>query len=268
MKKRVFKVALFGVIALSAMSCTRENYYHNYEWQNPIQYFNPETDGVLSGDVLVSKDGTVLLKWQNPYTKSLDMESHPTLKNIKIIETEAFLGSNITNIVLPKQLERIEQHAFLNSKLTSVNIPDTVIYIGEGAFYNSPLERVKLSGNVKELKNNIFGNTKIASIEIPEGVEILNGSVVSGTIEAVILPSTLKEMASGAFSPHSGYSIKKMVVNATTPPKTHSDQYGNYSPIFSTYGEDYEIRVPAESLEAYKTAPSWNKHSNFIFAQE
>lgn len=265
MKKRVFKVALFGVIALSAMSCTRENYYRTY---NTVQYLNQDNGGVVSGDVLVSKDGTVLLKWQNPHTKSLDMESHPTLKNIKIIETEAFLGSNITNIVLPKQLERIEKNAFWESKLTSVNIPDSVVYIGEGAFYDTPLERVKLSGNVKELKNNIFGNTKIASIEIPEGVEKLNGSVVSGVIEAVILPSTLKEMASGAFSPHGGYNIKKMVVNATTPPKTNSDQYGNYSPIFYSYGEDYEIRVPAESLEAYKTAPSWNQHSNFIFAQE
>lgn len=271
MKKQVFRLAVLSVLTLTAMSC-RKNYYYDY---STVQYQTEQDNGgVISGDVLVSKDGTKLVKWQNSTTQSLDMESHPVLKNIKVIEASAFEESNITHIILPKQLERIESKAFLNSKLTSIEIPESVIYIGNSAFQQTPLENLKLTENVKEIKDDTFSLTELTSVEIPEGVEKIGYSAFGGLkVDVVVLPSTLKEMMTTSFSNKAEFYHKKVVINAITPPTIANWQYIGYtSPLFSLpYFEtnlDFEIRVPAESVEAYKTATGWSQYANYIVAQE
>lgn len=268
MKKTVFRLAVLSILTLTAMSCRKEYNYNN----TTIQYqTEQDTGGVISGDALVSKDGRRLIKWQNKDTQSLDMESHPILKDVKIIENDAFRDMNITSIILPSQLEQIESAAFYNTKLTSVVIPNSVVYVGNNAFGdNSLLTSVELSKGLKDIEAYTFQNSPIASIEIPEGVEKIHTMAFRDTkLETIILPSTLKEIESGAFYNQLYYNgedhfIKTIIINATTPPTIGS---AILSYAYITPPAEFEIRVPAESVEAYKTAQEWQDYADYIVAQ-
>ncbi len=79
--------------------------------------------------------------------------------NLNVIREHAFRDNALTSIVIPSSVTNIGDYAFIYNALTNVVIPDSVISIGEHAFsYNSGLLIVSLPAGINYLANNVFYN--------------------------------------------------------------------------------------------------------------
>ena len=149
-----------------------------------------------------------------------------------IIESDAFLGcSGLTSVTIPNSVTSIGDMAFSEcTGLTSVTIPNSVTSIGSYAFYYcSGLTSVNIPNSVTTIGNGAFYNcTGLTSVTIPNSVTSI-GEYAFGGCEG--LPS--------------------VKIQATTPPtlsNTNAFDDTNNCPIY----------VPAESVDAYKTATNWS----------
>lgn len=77
-------------------------------------------------------------------------------KNVKHIGTSAFKWAAITDLTLPDNLEYIGETAFRDAKLTTLSIPDSVKTIGDYAFEKSQLNEFSMSRNIESLGTGIF----------------------------------------------------------------------------------------------------------------
>jgi hypothetical protein len=119
-------------------------------------------------------------------------------KNIKGIDSEAFLRADLTRVTIPEGVLKIGRSAFDGNKLTAITIPNSVTEIGESAFANNRLTSVTIPGSVKTIKNRAFiHNTALAKIVILEGVEKIEYMAFADTkCTSVSLPSTITSITS------------------------------------------------------------------------
>lgn len=221
------------------------------------------------------------------------------LNNIKQIGEFAFSSSGIESIEIPDSVTIISERAFTRcSSLKSIIIPNTTQIAGRQAFlYCRAIKSVSYSntdGTTYNFENGDLtinsdtddprwlslnqlvldlkfgtGITKIPDwafeychnlkkVNIPEGVTTLGEYCfyLADGIEEVTLPSTITEISDKAFDLASG--IKTFKILATTPPIIDTKTFYQTS-------IDY-FYVPAESVEAYKTATNWTNYADKIFA--
>ena len=112
---------------------------------------------------------------------------------LKTIGENAFAGTKIKEINLPKSLTEIGRNAFENSTIKTIELPDNVSTIGTYAFRNcSSLEYVKLPSSITKLEIGLFyGCISLKELIIPDGVTEIGSSLLSGcnSIEKLELPS-------------------------------------------------------------------------------
>ena len=151
-----------------------------------------------------------------------------------IIETETNkLIVGCKNTIIPNSITSIGPSAFSEIKdLTQITIPNTVTSIGEGAFYSCGLTSVTLP-NILSIEAWAFNRCPLTSVTIPNSV------------------SSIGEKAFQDCD-----SLTSITVEATTPPTLGIN-------VFSI-GETFNIYVPAESVETYKTAENWSTYSSYI----
>ena len=148
------------------------------------------------------------------------------------------------------------------SNLISVDIPSGVTSIGERAFWlcNS-LTSANISSSVTSIGKEAFSNcSSLTSITIPSSVtSISDGTFASCTsLTSVTIPNSVTSIGNSAFS--SIPILTSVTVESTTPPTIGTN-------IFSIYaGSTLVIYVPAESVEAYKTATNWSTYASRIQA--
>lgn len=138
----------------------------------------------------------------------------------------------------------IGDYAFYDRRqLSSVEIPNTVTYVGERAFdFCLQLKTIKLPDGVTQIEKGAFRSC---------------------------VDLTTVEMGSGMASIHFDAfgdcrSLSTVVCRAVTPPEILYD-VTNPSSIFWKCPIS-EIKVPAESVEAYKVAPLWSAQADKIVA--
>jgi hypothetical protein len=126
--------------------------------------------------------------------------------------------------------------SFAPSGLASYTIPDSITVIGRGAFVaDGELISIFLNNNITTIQDSAFYLcTNLKSINIPECIL---------TIE------------SAAF--YNCSSLTSVYCKATTPPAL-----GSYA--FVANGSGRKIYVPAESVEAYKSAEGWSDYASDI----
>jgi len=139
----------------------------------------------------------------------------------------AFMGKDITSVVIPEGITLIPDFAFSDcASLRSVTLPSTLKSIGKYAFQGCrALTSISLPkglteidwyafdstgltslpnpwpAGITDLPNNAFSQTKLRNIVIPEGIKYIGMSAFEhcNELTSVTLPSTIKSIEDGAF---------------------------------------------------------------------
>ena len=193
------------------------------------------------------------------------------------------VASYITDVTIPSGVTTIQNNAFENCGLTTITIPNSVTTIGSYAFYQSKLTSITIPSTVRTLGQNVFQYcTNLTSITLPNNITVISVGLLSGcssltnytipetvtTIQnsafencgltTIIIPSSVTTIGYGVFQGCS--RLTRVIVNATTPPTLDANVFNNTN--------NCPIYVPAESVEAYKTANNWSTYASRIFAIE
>lgn len=120
--------------------------------------------------------------------------------------------------------------------LTSVAIP-SVISIGDYAFLNC---------------------THLTSVAIPSVTSIgQNAFSACSSLTSIDIPNTVTSIGQNAF--RMCEDLTSVICRATTPPTAGTN-------IFYAVSNNLKIYVPAESVDAYKSATNWSEYANKIKA--
>lgn len=125
-------------------------------------------------------------------------------KTLKKIGFEAFLCSQITDIVFPESLNEIGNEAFSTSMINEAFLPQNVTSIGSAAFVGCAfLKSISLPQNIREIPESVFNGCPVLddSLRLPEGLEIVGERAFSSpNLTITYFPESLKEIGNWAFS--------------------------------------------------------------------
>ncbi len=175
-----------------------------------------------------------------------EVESVVLTDTIEEIGYNAFDDTRkLKKITLPKNLKKIDSYAFSGSGIEEVVIPDGVTVIEEYAFEDGNFRKVKLGRKTKILKSAAFsGNEKLSDIALPDTMESIQKYAFSYCgLKTVTIPKNVREIGNAAFLKNR--KLKKMVIKSHKIEKWGED-------IF--YGNEQKIKVvvPKEKYEEYK----------------
>lgn len=163
--------------------------------------------------------------------------------NVESLGTRSFGDSNgLSNINIFPKLTTIPANSFSScDSLASVSMQNEITTIEEQAFNGcTVLETINLSNNLSIIGDSVFANC-------PE-------------LKTITLPNSLTNLGSSAF--YNCHKFNFLICNAIIPPLIPE----NSSPMFYLSDALVNIYVPAESVDAYKTAEGWSDYAEFITA--
>ena len=184
------------------------------------------------------------------------------------IDAQAFLKtSQLKTIEIPENVRTIGLEAFRESSITTVKLPNGVTNIAQRAFYYCPeLTEVTTYGTVfnddPEAMIHPYcleGCPQLTRFEIPQSIRILGQGLLGGNrkVTQLTIPANVTQINFSAFN---NTGIKEVKVEGITPPQV-------FEKIWYGFPDDITvIRVPAESVEKYKTAAGWQDYTNKIQA--
>ena len=189
------------------------------------------------------------------------------MKKILLPESLVTIGNNSLSYIrkleiptFPRNLERINDYAFDGGNLFGdLILPRGLESLGRGAFQECFLSTIELNGPVAMTDRAFASNPNLKKISIPEGVTRIPASTCLScySLQKVELPSSITEIGGSAFSSIGALSC--IYVKATTPPTLGSS-------AIPSVVEIQKIYVPAESVEAYKSATNWANYAEKIEA--
>ena len=200
-----------------------------------------------------------------------------TLQTIVIPDSVTSIGSyafsyctSLTTITIPDSVTSIDQGAFFScERLTSITIPDSVTSIGDSVFQNCrSLTTITIPDSVTSIGQVAFHNcTSLTTITIPNSVKRIDIGVFGSctSLLSITIPFSVRGIEFNAFKDCS--QLSEVIVNAVTPPELYPEQYTGIYNQFENNAPGRKIKVPAESLQAYKTAPGWSDYASEIVAQ-
>lgn len=143
------------------------------------------------------------------------------------------------------------------SKLTSITIPNSVTSIGGYAFsFCFSLKSITIPNSVKSIGNGAFYYcSSLTSVTIPNGVTSIGNDTFCGCslLTSITIPNSVTSIGYQAFSRCS--SLTTITCEATTPPTLSPN---------NTLSNVTAVYVPAESVDAYKTATNWSYYADKI----
>ena len=168
-------------------------------------FYGPKTDAgwpttgislvanqVMTTDYELSEDGKTLVKWLNPKTHYIDMNTDPKLKEVEIIAKDAFnaekngLMYELRTFVIGDKVKEIKTYAFYQCiRLTSVE-----------------LSNENISRSITKIEPLTFGNcTHLQNVDIPSSVTTIETRAFVGCdrLSSIILPEKVNSIASKAF---------------------------------------------------------------------
>ena len=145
-------------------------------------------------------------------------------EGLESIGEEAFMGTNLQEVVLPSSLAKLDGEAFSYcGELRSVEFKgNSLRVLPHNAFFSSSkLERVVLPRSLSMIEGGAFSKTAIKTIDLPEGLSYIGVSAFSEccNLERIDLPKTVKTIIRGAF-----YSCKNLKSVTFSPLLTSIDE--------------------------------------------
>ena len=168
--------------------------------------------------------------------------------------------SSLTSVTIPDSVTSIEGYTFYECRsLTSVTIPDSVTSIGNFAFYwCRSLTSITIPDGVTSIKGYTFYECRsLTSVTIPDSVTSIGEYAFWGCriLTSITIPDSVTSIGYEAFKSCS--SMTSVYCKPTTPPIGESR-------MFNTHAVGRMIYVPAESVEAYKSAAYWESYADYI----
>ena len=245
---------------------------------NPVWEYSEPVPPTTDGKFQYTNSGT---------TRTMTCNSSPSLTNLEIIQDMYNMDSNahlsgMTDGIVGDCVATIDANCFNNwINVTSLTISSSVATIGHNAFYNChSLPTLIIPSGVTVIPSNMCENCfYLSNTNIPNGVTEIQVDAYYSCLSLldITIPASGTSIGDDAFrSLYYGSDepeMRAMMLNmnanrrvtvlATTPPTLGT---GVFSIIT---GEpdiaSYPIYVPAESLEAYKTATNWSVYANRIY---
>ena len=191
--------------------------------------------------------------------------------------------SAITECIVGDCVTKINNNCFNQwTSLTSITISQSVRTIDYGAFYYcTNLPTLIIPSGVTVIQSNMCESCiYLANTNIPSGVTEIQNDAYHDCLSLldITIPASVTTIGDDAFRARSWTTepqrtlMQRMNANrvvrvlATTPPTLGTGVFSITSgePDFASY----PIYVPAESLNAYKTATNWSVYANRIFPIE
>ena len=195
---------------------------------------------------------------------------------VTIIGTSAFgeylpgHTNNLVSITIPNSITRIEKLAFSEClKLKSINIPYGITHIGDKAFYScESLTSIIIPDSVTYIGRGCFQYCySLASYVLSSSITIIKESLFDScmVLRSAVIPSGITKIEAAAYDRCN--QLSEVIVNATAPPVLVKDKSTGIYNQFENNAPGRKIKVPAESLQAYKTATGWSDYADDIIAQ-
>lgn len=223
-------------------------------------------------------------------TYTIPCNSSSALDKINDIITSLPSGARSTDItdgIVGDCVTTINNNCFNQStNLTSLTISSSVTTIGHDAFKNcEALPSLVIPSGVTTIPSSMCnGCILLASTNIPSGVTSIDVDAYYDCLSLlnITIPASVTSIGDDAFRAefYSAQSLeaerrammlnmaanRRVTVLATTPPTLGTNVFS----VISGTGDitTYPIYVPAQSLEAYKTATNWSVYANRIFPIE
>jgi hypothetical protein len=220
--------------------------------------------------------------------------------NIKVIDRFAIINcSQLTEVQIGEQVDSILLDAFSYGKLETISIPKNVKYIAPLIVRNNPITSIEVHPenanytsvdgvlfNKQENLLHSFPAAKATEYVIPETVDTVGGCAFANVaITSVTFPDNLVYIAQDAFFntklsklnfPASITAIEmnafdlcigitEVTCRAMTPPIMSDGQEEYMTSVFCRVPlADATLYVPAESVEAYKSANQWKDFGTIL----
>ena len=162
----------------------------NNTW--PTTGISLTNESINNSDYELSGDGKTLIKWLNPKTHYIDMNTDPKLKEVEIIAKDAFnaeknnLAYELRTFIIGDKVKEIQTYAFYQClRLTSVE-----------------LSNENITRNITKIATLTFGNcTHLQNIDIPASVTSIETRAFTGCdrLTSIILPDKVNSIAANAF---------------------------------------------------------------------
>lgn len=173
---------------------------------------------------------------------------------------------SLTSVTIPNSVVTIGNAAFTNcASLTSLTFesPSSLTTIEYRAFENcTGLTDVTIPSSVTTLQQSAFMNClNLSNITFESGSQLTTIGVrafSSLNLTSITLPATVTNISSYAFEDCG--DMTSFTILATTPPIMGRGVFD------SEDGYVFPIYVPAESVQAYKTATNWSNYAGRIRA--
>ena len=174
-----------------------------------------------------------------------------------------WLCSNLESVTIPEGVTTLGYKAFANcSNLATITIPEGVTTIGDEAFLGcSKLTSISLPSTIQNLTGKTFANWYGTLNVTSNDLSFENGALFNSNKQKLIaycsnsnnytIPTSVTSIGKGAFVDCT--ALTEVTCKATVVP--------NSTNSFSEDGtmpSEVKLYVPAESLDAYKTSPTWN----------
>lgn len=250
-------------------------------WSNYADVITAITDDdvVQVPDLADTHDDVTIddTRYQN---KEIDAYINRRLQSINV--ENAFNGSSVKKIVVPN-LQNVRWYAFRGCKnlvdvdlgdrqtidlgmftdcinLKSIPNNDIVTYIGESNFSRNPNMIDVILPKCTFIGWNAFSNCENLKTVILPAIQRINGSVFSNCHKLTSIDiGANAEIIDKTFIDGCKSTID-MIIRATNPPQLS----GAFN--LGTGGKIKSIKVPADAVDAYKTAANWSNYATIISA--
>ncbi len=147
-----------------------------------------------------------------------------------------------------------------STSLRSLVLPNSVTSVG-GAYQCPNLTSVVFGNSVAVIDESAFAScVRLSYVELPKTLtEIRKYAFYDSGLTSIAIPSSVTSIGNFAFA--NCANLTTITCLSLDPPTLLGDEYG----IYVYYNTPLEvIRVPIQSVEAYKTARGWSIYADII----